>query len=61
MTTGLMQVSVDTGVAVGFGVLQCDNEAEALDRAGLLGAREDKGYEAAMAAVVTARALRAAA
>ena len=61
VTTGLMQVSVDTGVPVGFGVLQCDNEAEALDRAGLPGSREDKGYEAAMAALVTARALRTAA
>ena len=35
-----------------------DAEAEALDRAGLPGSREDKGREAAEAAVSTARILR---
>ena len=57
-TSGLTQVSVDTGVPVGFGVLTCDDEAQALDRAGLSGSREDKGHEAASAAVATALALR---
>lgn len=59
-TVGLTQVSVDTGVPVGFGVLTCDDEQQALDRAGLPGSREDKGAEAAHAAVTTALALRAA-
>ncbi|GAA4869333.1 6,7-dimethyl-8-ribityllumazine synthase [Serinicoccus chungangensis] len=57
-TSGLTQVSVETGVPVGFGVLTCDDEAQALDRAGLSGSREDKGHEAASAAVATALALR---
>ncbi len=51
-------MSVDTGVPVGFGVLTCDDEQQALDRAGLPGSREDKGAEAAHAAVTTALALR---
>ena len=57
-TTGLTQVSVRTGVPVGFGVLTCDTLEQALDRAGLAGSAEDKGREAALAAVVTAVALR---
>ncbi|MEU4363950.1 6,7-dimethyl-8-ribityllumazine synthase [Promicromonospora sp. NPDC023987] len=57
-TTGLTDVSVRTGVPVGFGVLTCDDEAQALDRAGLDGSREDKGAEAAEAAVATAVTLR---
>jgi 6,7-dimethyl-8-ribityllumazine synthase len=53
-TTGLTLVSQRTGVPVGFGVLTCDDEQQALDRAGLPGSREDKGYEAAIAALATA-------
>ncbi|MER6303056.1 6,7-dimethyl-8-ribityllumazine synthase [Kitasatospora sp. NPDC001539] len=59
-TVGLTQVSVDTGVPVGFGVLTCDNEEQAVDRAGLPGSAEDKGHEAVTAAVATAAVLRAA-
>lgn len=57
-TVALTEVSVRTGVPIGFGVLTCDNEAQAFDRAGLPGSREDKGGEAARAAVATALALR---
>lgn len=57
-TTGLTDVSVRTGTPVGFGVLTCDDEQQALDRAGLEGSREDKGAEAALAAVDTAATLR---
>ena len=57
-TTGLTEVSVRTGVPVGFGVLTCDTDEQARDRAGLPGSREDKGYEAAVAAVATVVALR---
>ncbi|MFD7902832.1 6,7-dimethyl-8-ribityllumazine synthase [Kitasatospora sp. NPDC059722] len=57
-TAGLTQVSVDTGVPVGFGVLTCDNDEQALDRAGLPGSAEDKGHEAVTAAVATAVTLR---
>ncbi|NYI04250.1 6,7-dimethyl-8-ribityllumazine synthase [Allostreptomyces psammosilenae] len=58
VTAGLTQVTVDTGVPVGFGVLTCDDEQQALDRAGLEGSTEDKGHEAAVAAVATAMTLR---
>lgn len=56
-TMGLTDVSVQTGVPVGFGVLTCDTEEQALARAGLPGSAEDKGHEAATAALVTALAL----
>jgi 6,7-dimethyl-8-ribityllumazine synthase len=58
VTDGCMQVAVDTGVPVGFGVLTCDNAAQALERAGLPESTEDKGREAALAAVTTALAVR---
>jgi 6,7-dimethyl-8-ribityllumazine synthase len=55
---GLARVAVDTGVPVGFGLLTCDSTEQALDRCGLAGSSEDKGREAAMAAVETALLLR---
>ncbi|WP_136520008.1 MULTISPECIES: 6,7-dimethyl-8-ribityllumazine synthase [Cellulomonas] len=58
-TTGLTEVALRTGVPVGFGVLTCDDEQQALDRAGLPDSHEDKGAEAAEAAVATVLALRA--
>jgi 6,7-dimethyl-8-ribityllumazine synthase len=58
-TLGLTDVGIRTGVPVGFGVLTCDNDEQALDRAGLEGSHEDKGAEAAEAAVATVVALRA--
>jgi 6,7-dimethyl-8-ribityllumazine synthase len=57
-TDGLTRVALDHQTAVGFGVLTCDDEQQALDRAGLEGSREDKGYEAACAALLTAKTLR---
>jgi 6,7-dimethyl-8-ribityllumazine synthase len=59
-TSGLTQVSVQTGTPIGFGVLTCDDEQQALDRAGLHGSSEDKGFEAAQAALATVLALRGA-
>ena len=56
-TDGLARVALDSGVPVGFGLLTCDTEDQALDRAGLPGSREDKGYESAQAAVATALAI----
>ena len=53
-TTGLTLVAQRTGIPIGFGVLTCDDEQQALDRAGLPGSAEDKGYEAATAALATA-------
>ncbi|HYG95012.1 MAG TPA: 6,7-dimethyl-8-ribityllumazine synthase [Nocardioides sp.] len=57
-TDGLTRVALDHQTAVGFGVLTCDTEQQALDRAGLEGSSEDKGYEAASAALLTAQTLR---
>jgi 6,7-dimethyl-8-ribityllumazine synthase len=57
-TSGLTQVSIITGKPVGFGVLTLDDEQQGLDRAGLPGSKEDKGEEAALAAVATALTLR---
>lgn len=57
-TDGLTRVALDTGKPVGFGVLTLDDEAQGLDRAGLPGSHEDKGYEAADAALRTAVILR---
>ncbi|MDJ0318067.1 6,7-dimethyl-8-ribityllumazine synthase [Arthrobacter antibioticus] len=53
-TMGLSEVSVRTGVPVGFGVLTCDTEEQGLARAGLPGSVEDKGHEAVTAALATA-------
>jgi 6,7-dimethyl-8-ribityllumazine synthase len=58
VTAGLTRVALDAGKAVGNGVLTCDTEEQARDRAGLPGSPEDKGWEAAIAALATALTLR---
>src|ERR1044072_6214911 len=58
-TDGLTRVALDSGTPVGFGVLTCDDDDQALARAGLEGSTEDKGSAAAPAALHTARTLRA--
>ncbi|MFS0712711.1 6,7-dimethyl-8-ribityllumazine synthase [Microbacterium sp. 2P01SA-2] len=57
-TDGLTRVAIDTGKPVGFGVLTLDDEQQGIDRAGLPGSKEDKGAEAADAALRTALTLR---
>ncbi|GGH56908.1 6,7-dimethyl-8-ribityllumazine synthase [Rothia aerolata] len=57
-TSGLTRVAVDSKTPVGFGVLTCDNEQQALDRAGLADSSEDKGFEATAAALETAVVLK---
>lgn len=57
-TRGLTDVALQTGVPVGFGVLTVDNEQQALERAGLPESSEDKGAEAAEAAIATVGVLR---
>ncbi len=57
-TDGLTRVALDTGVPVGFGLLTCDDDAQALARAGGPGSSEDKGREAVEAALATALTLR---
>jgi 6,7-dimethyl-8-ribityllumazine synthase len=57
-TDGLTRIALDTGVPIGFGLLTCDDEQQALARAGLPGSIEDKGREAVEAALATALTLR---
>lgn len=57
-TDGLTRVALDAGKPVGFGVLTLEDEQQGLDRAGLPGSKEDKGAEAAHAAITTALTLR---
>jgi 6,7-dimethyl-8-ribityllumazine synthase len=58
VTAGLTRVALDAGTPVANGVLTCDTEEQARDRAGLPGSAEDKGWEAAIAALATALTLR---
>lgn len=58
-TDGLTRVSLDAGKPVGFGVLTLDDEQQGLDRAGLADSKEDKGAEAADAALRTALVIKA--
>jgi 6,7-dimethyl-8-ribityllumazine synthase len=58
VTDGLGRVALDTGTPVGFGILTTDSVEQALDRAGGPEAHEDKGWEAAAAAVETWQVLR---
>lgn len=57
-TDGLSRVALDSGTPIGFGLLTCDDEEQAIARAGLPGSREDKGREATEAALSTAVLLR---
>ena len=54
VTAGLTRVALDESTPVGNGVLTTDTEEQAIARAGLPGSNEDKGYEAALAALDSA-------
>ncbi|MGH3216686.1 MAG: 6,7-dimethyl-8-ribityllumazine synthase [Trebonia sp.] len=58
VTAGLTRVALDARTPVGNGVLTCNTLQEARDRCGLPDSREDKGWEAAVAALDTALLLR---
>lgn len=58
VTAGLTRVSLDAATPVANGVLTTDDERQAIDRAGLPGSAEDKGAQAAAAALSTALTLR---
>jgi 6,7-dimethyl-8-ribityllumazine synthase len=58
VTQGLTRVSLDSSKPVANGVLTTNNEQQALDRAGLPDSAEDKGAQAAAAALSTAMTLR---
>src|SRR4029079_3954432 len=46
---GIMEAAGETGIPIAFGVLTTDSEAQAEERAG--GGRDNKGWEAAAAAL----------
>ncbi|MGY3555983.1 6,7-dimethyl-8-ribityllumazine synthase [Williamsia sp. R60] len=58
VTAGLTRVSLDESTPVGNGVLTTLDEQQALDRAGLPESKEDKGAQAATAAIASALILR---
>lgn len=58
VTAGLTRVSLDERTPVANGVLTCDTLEQALERCGLPDSREDKGWEATVAALDTALVLR---
>lgn len=58
VTQGLTRVSLDSSTPVANGVLTTNSEHQALDRAGLPDSTEDKGAQAAAAALSTALTLR---
>ncbi|TDD54215.1 6,7-dimethyl-8-ribityllumazine synthase [Nonomuraea terrae] len=58
VTSGLTRISLDEETPVGNGVLTCDTIDQALDRSGIPGSKEDKGYESTVAALETALLLR---
>ena len=58
VTAGLTRVALDESTPVGNGVLTCDTHEQAVDRSGRPGSKEDKGYEATVAALDSARVLR---
>jgi 6,7-dimethyl-8-ribityllumazine synthase len=58
VTQGLTRVSLDASTPVANGVLTTNTEEQALDRAGLPDSAEDKGAQAAAAALSTALTLQ---
>jgi 6,7-dimethyl-8-ribityllumazine synthase len=54
--TGILQAGLTCGIPVIFGVLTCDTEEQALDRAG--GKEGNKGFDAAVAAIEMVNLLR---
>jgi 6,7-dimethyl-8-ribityllumazine synthase len=58
VTAGLTRASLDSNTPIGNGVLTCDTLDQAMDRSGVPGSKEDKGWEATVAALDTALLLR---
>ncbi|AZA11493.1 6,7-dimethyl-8-ribityllumazine synthase [Corynebacterium gerontici] len=57
VTQGLTRLALDTRTPIGNGVLTCNDDQQAVDRAGFEGSAEDKGAEAVIAALHTAKVL----
>lgn len=51
VTDGVMRLSLESGKPIGFGVLTVDTIEQAVARSGVVGAKEDKGYDSAIAAL----------
>ena len=51
VTDGVMKVSLNLNKPIGFGVLTVDNVAQAIARSGVSGSKEDKGFDATVAAL----------
>lgn len=51
VTAGLTRIALDEATPVGNGVLTCNTMEQAIERSGAPGSIEDKGYEAAHAAI----------
>ena len=51
VTSGVMQVSLSRNKPIGFGVLMCENLDQAHARSGLSEGQENKGFDAAIAAL----------
>lgn len=54
VTAGLTRIALDSRIPIGNGVLTCNTMQQAIERSGAPGSTEDKGYEAAHAAIDTA-------
>jgi len=54
VTNGIMQVSLSRSKPIGFGVLMCNTLKQARERAGFVDSKEDKGFDAAVAAINSA-------
>jgi 6,7-dimethyl-8-ribityllumazine synthase len=46
-----MNLSLNRGKPIGFGVLTVDNREQAQARSGIPGSKEDKGFDSALAAL----------
>lgn len=51
VTQGVMDVQLKFSKPIGFGVLMCETLEQAFARSGGAGSKEDKGYDAGMAAI----------
>lgn len=58
VTEGLTRISLDESTPVAHGVLTVDTEQQAYDRAGFPDSTEDKGWQATVAALDAALAIR---
>ena len=51
VTQGVMDVQLKFSKPIGFGVLMCETLKQAEERSGIQGSKEDKGFDAAVAAL----------